>query len=143
MTAHSSTVHAPRPGTSGLLAAARVGLTRLSPIDARRAQRAGAVLVDIRPRDLRRREGEIAGSIRIERNVLEWRLDPRGDHRAEFVTSPDVPVVIVCQEGYASSLAAASLLALGLTNVADLDGGIAGWREAGLPLVAGGGPAIA
>ncbi len=72
----------------------------------------------------------------IERNVLEWRLDPTGDDRLEIVTRSDLPIVIACQEGYASTLAVASLEQIGLTRVADLAGGFVAWRDAGLPILA-------
>jgi rhodanese-related sulfurtransferase len=121
-----------------MLAAARVRLHRIKPIDARRAQRAGAVIVDIRPAAQRQTHGEIPGAIVIERNVLEWRLDPRSDARLPFAGRYDLPVVIVCQEGYTSSLAAAALQDLGLNRATDIIGGLAAWTEDGLPIVSAG-----
>jgi rhodanese-related sulfurtransferase len=84
-------------------------------------------VVDIRPEAQRRAEGELPGAVVIERNVLEWRLDPRGAHRIPEVRDHDQPVVVVCSAGYASSLAAASLVDLGFHRAADLDGGFQAW----------------
>jgi rhodanese-related sulfurtransferase len=117
-----------------LLAAARAGLVRLDPAAAFAAQAGGALLVDIRPVDDRRREGEIPGAVVLERNVLEWRLDPASDARIEQA-SYAATVVVVCNEGYASSLAAASLQALGVRAATDLIGGFRAWKAAGLPTV--------
>lgn len=126
----------PPPGSTGiddLLAAARARLRRLDPLETFVAVERGGVLVDIRPAAQRAEHGEIPGAIVIERNVLEWRLDPRSDARLSFATRYDLEVIITCQEGYTSSLAAASLHDLGLTRATDLDGGFAAWRAAGLP----------
>ena len=95
----------------------------------------GALLVDTRPAAQRDEFGEIPGALVIERNVLEWRLDPTSPHRHSAVTGPDQYVVVICQAGYASSLAAASLRQLGLTNATDLIGGFEAWAQAGLPTV--------
>jgi rhodanese-related sulfurtransferase len=117
----------------GLLADARRSYERVSPYRARRDAEAGAVIVDIRPgwqRDL-----EIPGSLIIERNHLEWRLHPDSDARLP-VADTTRRWVVVCSEGYASSLAAASLVQLGL-DATDIVGGIAAWRTAGLPVVSG------
>jgi rhodanese-related sulfurtransferase len=89
----------------------------------------GALIVDIRPVELRSRDGELPGALVIDRNVLEWRLDPASPHRVTDV-SADRPVVIVCNEGYASSLAAATLRRLGLRRATDLDGGYQAWLAA-------------
>ena len=86
------------------------------------------MIVDIRPAAQRAEEGELPGALVIERNVLEWRLDPSGADRIEEVRGHDQPVVVVCSEGYASSLAAASLAEMGLLRVADLVGGYRAWR---------------
>jgi rhodanese-related sulfurtransferase len=123
-----------------LLAEARVGLHR---VDARRAQQIhdeGGLLIDIRPAAQRAQFGEVPGALIVERNNLEWRLDPAGSHRLPEAEDPDRPVVVICQEGYASSLAAASLLALGRTRATDLEGGFVAWQQAGLPTTAGGRP---
>jgi rhodanese-related sulfurtransferase len=126
------------PGRSiaQVLADARVRLHRLSPAAADRAHRDGAVLVDIRPAAQRAEHGEIPGAVVVERNVLEWRLDPRSDARLPFADRYDLPVVVLCQEGYTSSLAAAALLDLGLHRATDLAGGYAAWRAAGLTTTA-------
>jgi rhodanese-related sulfurtransferase len=90
----------------------------------------GALVVDIRPEGLRERDGTLEGAVIVERNVLEWRLDPTSAHRLpEMDDDPDRRVIIVCDEGFASSLAAAVLACLGLTNVTDLDGGYQAWRS--------------
>ena len=115
-----------------LLAEARADLVRLTPEDAVRAQAAGAVLVDIRPEADRRAEGEIPGAVVIERTVLEWRLDPACEARLPLA-SYDLHVVVVCNEGYSSSLAAATLQELGVRRATDLVGGFRAWKAAGLP----------
>ncbi len=117
-----------------LLDAARGGLTRPDPAATFAAQGDGALLVDTRPEPYRREEGEIPGSLVLERNVLEWRLDPSSPDRA--LDARGRQVVVICNEGYASSLAAASLRSLGL-DATDLDGGFRAWREAGLPTTTG------
>lgn len=124
-----------------LLAAARARLVRLDPHQTSLAQRSGAVLVDIRPAAQRAAHGRIPGATLIERNVLEWRLDPASDARLPFAGRYDLPVVVFCQEGYTSSLAAAALQDLGLHRATDLAGGVAAWQRAGLPMIAGGTPA--
>ncbi|MFI9272837.1 rhodanese-like domain-containing protein [Kitasatospora sp. NPDC052896] len=122
-----------------LVARARAGVHRPGPAEAYRAQQeGGALLVDIRPAAQRAAEGQIPGALVIERNVLEWRLDPTGGHRIPEATGYAVPVVVVCSEGYASSLAAASLRELGLVRATDLAGGFVAWAAAGLPTVPGG-----
>lgn len=126
-------------GIDEVLAEARARLDRLSPQRALRAQRDGALLVDIRPVEQRRESGEIPGALVIGRNVLEWRLDPRSEARLPVADRYDRQVVVVCQQGYASSLAAASLRDLGLTRATDLDGGFDAWRAAGLPVTRGDG----
>ena len=86
----------------------------------------GALIVDIRPVEQRTRDGKLAGAVVVDRNVLEWRLDPTSPHRIPEVTGPDQAIVLVCNEGYASSLAALSLQKLGLARATDLDGGFQG-----------------
>jgi rhodanese-related sulfurtransferase len=122
-------------GVDDLLATARARLERLEPLDAAAAVARGALLVDTRPDWQRRAEGEIPGALRIERNHLEWRLDPTSDARIPEALDHDVAIVVVCSEGYASSLAAASLQDLGLWRATDLVGGFRAWRDAGLPTV--------
>lgn len=116
-----------------MLAAARARLRRLGPEAAYRAARAGALLVDIRPAQQRAAEGEIPGATIVERNVLEWRFDPASSARLP-VASYDLQVIVVCSEGYTSSLAAAALLDLGLHRATDLAGGFRAWQAAGLPV---------
>jgi rhodanese-related sulfurtransferase len=115
-----------------LLRDARSRLIRLSPAEAFEAQRAGAVLVDIRPSENREAEGELPGAVVIERTLLEWRLDPASDARLP-IASYDLYAVVVCNEGYSSSLAAATLQDLGIHRATDLDGGYRAWKAAGLP----------
>jgi rhodanese-related sulfurtransferase len=121
-------------GIEALLATARARLRRLDPQEAFTAQQAGAVLVDIRPEASRKSEGLIPGVVVIERTVLEWRLDPSSPDRVDW-TSYDAEIVLVCNEGYSSSLAAATLQDLGLNRATDLIGGFRAWRAAGLPTV--------
>ncbi|MEH0936050.1 rhodanese-like domain-containing protein [Micromonospora psammae] len=122
------------PGVDALLEQARAGLRRLSPQETVEAVRAGALLVDIRTELQRREQGDLPGAIVIDRTVLEWRLDPASAWRIPESTGYDREIVVVCRHGYASSLAAASLQALGLRNATDMIGGVQAWREAGLPL---------
>jgi rhodanese-related sulfurtransferase len=122
-----------------LLEEARADLVRLEPSVAARAMRRGALLVDIRPERQRREEGEIPGALVVERNVLEWRLDPTSPHRLPEAEDPRRVIVVLCSEGYASSFAAATLRQLGLPNATDLAGGFRAWRDAGLPVRSGGG----
>ena len=117
-----------------LLIEARAGLRRVDGAAALDAERAGALIVDIRPDSHRDREGAIPGALIIDRNVLEWRLDPVGAHRVHELTGPTQVVILVCDEGYASSLAAATLQSIGLTNATDLVGGFRAWSRAGLPV---------
>jgi rhodanese-related sulfurtransferase len=126
----------PPPGSRGIdeiLAAARARLRRLDPEPAHLAYRSGALLVDIRPAGQRAAHGTVPGALAVERNVLEWRFDPRCPARLPQAVDYDVPVVILCQEGYTSSLAAAALQDLGLHRATDVVGGFAAWRIAGLP----------
>jgi rhodanese-related sulfurtransferase len=116
-----------------LLEQARGSLERVTPAEAALAAEGGALIVDTRPSELRSRDGAIPGALLIERNVLEWRLDPASAHRVADITSHEQVVIVVCNEGYASSLAAASLQALGLRHATDLIGGFQAWKAAGLP----------
>jgi rhodanese-related sulfurtransferase len=115
------------------VARARVGVHRPGPSAAHQAAQAGALLVDITPAAQRAREGKIPGAVIIERNVLEWHLHPTGRHRFPDATGHDIQVIMVCSEGYASSVAAASLRELGLHRATDLDGAFVAWAAAGLP----------
>jgi rhodanese-related sulfurtransferase len=115
------------PSPDDLVDAARQRIERVDPAGLADFVGSDGLIIDIRPAAQRAEEGEFPGAIVIERNVLEWRLDPNGAHRIAAVRGPDQPVVVVCSEGYASSLAAASLSELGLRRVADLDGGYQAW----------------
>jgi rhodanese-related sulfurtransferase len=115
-----------------LLAAARARLDRPDPQRAAAMVERGAILVDTRPEWQRAQEGGLPGALLIERNHLEWRLDPASDARIPAATDHDVTWIIVCSEGYSSSLAAASLQDLGLHNATDLAGGYRAWKAAGL-----------
>jgi len=116
-----------------LLAEARSRLDRVSPQQAMAARRAGGLIVDIRPAAQRAAEGEVPGTLVIERNVLEWRFDPASAARLPQADY-DLRVIVMCSEGYTSSLAAAALQDLGLRNATDLDGGFSAWAAAGLPV---------
>ncbi|MFF3931863.1 rhodanese-like domain-containing protein [Streptomyces hirsutus] len=123
------------PGIDELLERVRAGYERIEAGPAHEAARDGeALLVDIRYAALRDRDGTIPGALVVERNELEWRLDPRGSHRLPEATGHDLRVVVICNEGYASSLAAESLHRLGLRRATDLIGGFQAWRAAGLPV---------
>ncbi|WP_171112907.1 MULTISPECIES: rhodanese-like domain-containing protein [unclassified Streptomyces] len=124
-------------GIDELLERVRDGYVRIDPREAYEAARSGeALLVDIRYEALRERDGVIPGALIVERNELEWRLDPHGNHRLPEATSHDLRVVVICNEGYASSLAVESLHRLGLHRATDLEGGFQAWRGAGLPVAA-------
>jgi rhodanese-related sulfurtransferase len=110
---------------------------RLKRVDAREAAvelDRGALLVDIRTDAQRIRDGEILGALVIDRTVLEWRLDPTSPSRIAQATGHDVRVMVLCAEGYSSSLAAASLQDLGLVNATDVIGGFEAWKAANLPV---------
>jgi rhodanese-related sulfurtransferase len=121
-----------------LVERARRRIRRVGPHELGGIVAEGGLVVDIRPGEQRRREGELPGALVVERNVLEWRLDPNSDHRLPEVRNLHQPVVVVCSAGYASSLAAASLADLGYDWAADLVGGYQAWsawfvRRGGLP----------
>jgi rhodanese-related sulfurtransferase len=122
-----------------ILEEARSHLKRLEPHELHQLK--DALIVDIRPIHNRLAEGEIENSVVVERIVLEWRLDPTGDWRLPGFTA-DTTVVVVCNEGWASSLAARDLQRIGLPNATDLVGGYRGWRAAGLPIREGGSQAV-
>jgi rhodanese-related sulfurtransferase len=127
-------VRAGRRTVEDLLADARARLVRLAPEEARAAQIVGAVLIDVRDDDQIREHGSIPGAIRIPRNVLEWRADPSCPASDPRIADLGAAIVIVCQQGYQSSLAAGNLQALGFSRATDLDGGFEAWRAAGLPI---------
>jgi rhodanese-related sulfurtransferase len=131
-----TTLTAP-PGSRSIdevLAAARRRLRRLDPELAHRALGNGAVLVDIRPAAQRAAEGTVPGALVVERNVLEWRFDPRSEARLPCAAY-DLQVIVLCSEGYTSSLAAAALHDLGVLRATDVRGGYRAWEAAGLPHV--------
>jgi rhodanese-related sulfurtransferase len=117
-----------------LLAEARARLRRMSPAEAADALAGGGLLVDIRPSEQRGREGEVPGARVIARNSLEWRLDPSSPDRIAEVTGHEQVVVVLCSEGYASSLVAATLQEMGFRNATDVTGGFQAWKAAGLPV---------
>jgi rhodanese-related sulfurtransferase len=117
----------------GLLAAARSEIVRLTPAETLAAMEVGAILIDIRPIEQRVRDGMVPGACVISRNVLEWRLDPQGEYRDPTLARLDRRVILICDEGYQSSLAAATLRRFGL-DVADVVGGVQAWRREGLEL---------
>ena len=116
-----------------MLALARSEIVRLTPREALAAIRKGAVLVDIRSKEQRERDGALPGGHVIPRNVLEWRIDPRCEYRDPRIARLDRRVIVICDEGYQSSLAAASLRRFGL-DTADVIGGVQSWRDEGLEL---------
>lgn len=123
---------ATRMSITEMLDAARAGLDRRYAFEIPEAVARGAILVDIRPQAQREREGALPGALAIERNVLEWRLDPTSEARIAYAKDHDVEWIIVCSEGYTSSLAASSLQLLGLHRATDLIGGYQALRAAGL-----------
>ncbi|HEX3981786.1 MAG TPA: rhodanese-like domain-containing protein [Acidimicrobiales bacterium] len=132
------------PSADDLVDLARRYIERTRPEELAAVSSAGGLIIDIRPQAQREAEGELPGALVVERNVLEWRLDPSGSHRHPHVTGFDQPVVVVCSAGYASSLAAESLATLGYRHASDLAGGYqawSAWREssgASVPEVARG-----
>lgn len=118
------------PAVDRLLAAARAGLDRVDPADLAAEITAGALLVDIRPAEQRERDGTMPGALVVDRNVLEWRLDPTSPHRVPEADT-DRRIILVCNEGYGSSLAARTLRGLGLSRATDLVGGFQRWRNGG------------
>jgi rhodanese-related sulfurtransferase len=116
-----------RVAVDRVLARARAQLDRVVPSDLAGEIAAGAVVIDIRPVHQRDRDGELPGAVVVDRNVLEWRLDPSCPYRLPLATSTEVRFVLVCNEGYSSSLAAATLRELGLTRATDLVGGFQAW----------------
>jgi rhodanese-related sulfurtransferase len=124
-------------GIDDVLAASRAGVLRLEPVEIVAAAARGALIIDTRTASHRRAQGEFPGAVVIDRTVLEWRLDPASPWRIPEATGPDLEVVVICRQGYSSSLAAASLRAIGLHRATDLAGGVEAWAAAGLPMSAG------
>jgi rhodanese-related sulfurtransferase len=118
-----------------LLKTARSRIRRYEPTDVATAIGEGAVLVDLRCQDDRAREGRVAGAVPIPRTVLEWRVDPDSPWKDDRVANPDVPLILMCNDGYSSSLAAATLVDMGFVDAGDLIGGFRAWKAEGLPLV--------
>jgi rhodanese-related sulfurtransferase len=117
-----------------LLAAACSRIERLSPRAALAASEQGALIVDIRSADTRHRDGVVPGSLHVPRTVLEWRVDPDSPWRSAHVGGLDSRIVLICDHGYSSALAAATLVDLGFERAADVVGGFEAWRNAGLPV---------
>lgn len=117
-----------------LVAAARARLERLTAAEALEATRDGALIVDIRPQEQRRRTGVVPGALYFPRNHLEWRIDPASEWAHPAVSDPDTLIVLMCNEGYATSLAAVTLHDMGFTRATDMIDGFDGWRAAGLPI---------
>jgi rhodanese-related sulfurtransferase len=122
------------PSIDAVLDRARRRLNRLTPQQAAAEHRQGALLVDTRTSEQRARDGEIPGALLIDRTVLEWRLDPTSGSHIPEAADHDVRVIVICAEGYSSSLAAASLQDLGMVNATDVIGGFEAWKAAGLPV---------
>lgn len=119
-------------GLPEVLAAAERTVERLEPAQALARAEAGATLVDIRSSETRRRDGGVPGAVHVPRTVLEWRLEPGGAWRTPYIPE-GTPVVLICDHGYSSLLAAAALAEMGV-EAAEVIGGYAAWREAGLPV---------
>jgi len=118
-----------------LLEKVRSRIGRVSPREAAGRSAAGALLVDTRPEEQRRRDGAVPGAVVVDRNVLEWRLDPASPWRIPEVTGYDLEVIVLCNQGYSSSLVADTLRTLGLRRAVDVIGGFEAWAAAGLPVV--------
>ena len=121
-------------GIDRLLEHERRLLRRLTPQEAREAAAAGGLIVDTRSHEQRMAGGTVPGAVRIHRNVLEWRADPSSGHQDPRIAACTGPLVIMCQQGYSSSLAAATLQRLGIENATDMVGGFDAWTAAGLPV---------
>jgi rhodanese-related sulfurtransferase len=117
-----------------LLEAARARLERLDPPGAREAAESGALIVDTRCAEARRAAGVIPGSVHVPLSVLYWRLDATSGHHDSALSDRDRHIILVCADGYSSSLAAATLHDLGFSRATDLAGGFNGWVAAGLPV---------
>lgn len=122
------------PGVDRVLAEARDGVRRYTPHETEAARTHGALVVDTRTETQRAEAGELPGALVIDRTVLEWRLDPASDARIAEATGYDVEVIVVCRQGFSSSLAAESLRRLGLHRATDMVGGVEAWLAAGLPV---------
>jgi rhodanese-related sulfurtransferase len=130
----SASTAGPSTSVAQVLADARAGLQRLTPEQAHAAMGAGALLIDIRSDSQRARDGLIPGARFVSRNVLEWRLDPACAHRDRELGRREARIVLLCDEGYQSSLAAATVRSFGVSAATDVIGGFRAWRAAGLPV---------
>jgi rhodanese-related sulfurtransferase len=133
-----TTAQPDRSAIDRLLEESRRGVVRVRAEELAAQLAEGALVVDTRPVEQRARDGELPGALVVDRNVLEWRLDPTSPHRLPGLDDPDRRVVVVCHEGYSSSLAAQSLRRLGLRNATDLEGGFGAWKALGSEPDAGG-----
>ena len=124
----------PRKTIADLLAGARAGLDRLTPAEADAAMSGGAILLDVRSEVQRERDGVVPGALFFPRNVVEWRADPASPAHDARLADLDRQVIVMCHEGYQSSLVAATLQELGFARATDLDGGFQAWSRAGLPV---------
>ena len=130
----------PTPRTiDQLLREARARLRRLEPEEAAAAARAGGLIVDIRSERQREDQGLVPGVHFVPRNVLEWRVDPTSGHQDPALAGVQGPLILMCAQGYQSSLAAATLQELGVARATDMIGGFEAWRERGLPVLPAGG----
>lgn len=131
-----------RRGIDEVFATAQARLRRLTPIEAAAQMRSGKVLVDTRDGELRTREGRIPGAVHIPLSVLEWRVDPTSGHQSPALAGREDDLILICHEGYSSSLAAVRLHELGFDKTTDVIGGFVAWAAAGLPVdrEAGGSP---
>ncbi len=127
----------PRRTVTDLLESARARLERLDPAAAAAAMAGGALVIDTRCADVRRELGVIPGSVHVPLSVLYWRLDPASGHDDPSISDPDRQVILVCADGYSSSLAAVTLRDLGFARATDIDGGFEAWVAAGLPVEPG------
>ena len=118
-----------------LLEQVRTRIERVQPSEVAARVAGGALLVDTRPVEQRDRDGEVPGAVVVDRNVLEWRLDPASPYRIPEVTGYDLEVIVLCNQGYSSSLVADTLRSLGLRRAVDVVGGFEAWAAQGLPVV--------
>jgi rhodanese-related sulfurtransferase len=123
-----------RRSINEVVAAAQARLRRLTPAEAAQAVRDGATLIDTRDGDVRVREGTIPGAVHVPLSVLEWRVDPDSGHQSPALAGREDRLILICREGYSSSLAAVRLHDLGFTNTTDVIGGFVAWAAAGLPV---------
>lgn len=126
-----------RRNIHAVLAAAQARLARVTPQEAAALSRDGWTIVDVRASDLRAEHGRIPGAVHAPLNVLEWRVDPESGHQEPALAGREDRLILVCQDGYSSSLAAVRLHELGYPSTRDVIGGFGAWRAAGLPVERG------